>query len=254
MSDWLHPDEARKALEFGDGRGVRIAVLDSGVEVAHPDFNGRQLTDDVVVEFNRPLESGGGEDIYGHGTAIAGIIWKLAPKAEIGSFRVLGKNLRARSAQISLAAVEAMKRGYHILNCSFGCGISAHMPLYKEWVDRACLSGIHVVAASCAHDRPEWPADFTSVLGVDCSADVTSASLYHRAGHVVEFAAPSKEENVAWKHGSHRTMMGSSFAAAHLSGLLARLLSVHSIEDPLLAKALLRQVFKKAPEELSITT
>jgi subtilisin len=245
MSDWIRPEEARAALETGDGRGVRIAVLDSGIETAHPDFLGRQLTDDVVVEFNQPMASGQGEDIYGHGTAIAGIIWKLAPKAEIGSFRVLGENLRARSAQISQAAVEAMKRGYHVLNCSFGCGISAHMPLYKEWVDRACLSGVHVVAASCGHDRPEWPADFTSVLGVDCSEDVSTAPLYHRTGHLVEFAAPSKEEHVAWKHGGHRVMMGSSFAAAHLSGLLARLLSVYPLRDPLLAKALLRQLFSR---------
>jgi subtilisin family serine protease len=148
MSAWISPAQAAEAMERGDGRGVRVAVLDSGIETSHPYFSGRHLHDDLVSEANGNFQPGSGEDLYGHGTAVAGIIWKLAPKAEIGSFRVLGSSLSARTAQVSVAARRCIALGYQVLNCSFGCGISGHLPLYKEWVDSALLSGIHVVAAS----------------------------------------------------------------------------------------------------------
>ena len=241
MSAWISPAEAMQALEQGDGRGIRIAVLDSGIEASHPHFSGRRLDDDVISDSNGHLCAGKGDDIYGHGTAVAGIIWRLAPEAQIGSFRVLGSSLSARTAQVSLAARRSIALGYHILNCSFGCGISGHLPLYKEWADYALLSGVHVVAASGSPEVPEWPAHLSSVLGVDCALS-NEGGLRYLPGRLVEFAAPAAEVRVPWKQGGHRVMTGSSFAAAWLSGMLARLLSVHPDVDPLLAKSLLRRV------------
>ena len=61
-------------------------------------------------------------------------------------------------------------------------------------------------------------------------------------GRMVEFAAAAAEVRVPWKDRGHRVMTGSSFAAAWLSGMLARLLSVYPEIDPILAKSLLRRV------------
>jgi subtilisin family serine protease len=241
MSAWISPAQAAEAVEQGEGHGVRIAVLDSGVESSHPFFSGRRLNDDVVTEANGHVLPGKGEDLYGHGTAVAGIIWQLAPRAEIGSFRVFGSNLSARTAQVSVAARKSISLGYHILNCSFGCGISGHLPIYKDWVDCALLAGVHVVAASGSPEVSEWPAHLSSVLGVDCALS-NRGGLRYLPGRMVEFAAPAAELRVAWKQGGHRVMTGSSFAAAWLSGMLARLLSVYPRIDPLLAKSLLRRV------------
>jgi subtilisin family serine protease len=244
MNEWISPEQAADAMERGDGRSVRIAVLDSGIESSHPNFSGRRLYDDLVPEANGNIGAGKGEDLYGHGTAIAGIIWKLAPKAEIGSFRVLGSSLSARTAHVSVAARRCISLGYKILNCSFGCGISGHLPLYKEWVDNALLSGVHVVAASGSPEVSEWPAHLSSVLGVDCALS-NEGGLRYLPGRMVEFAAPAAEVRVPWKHGGHRVMTGSSFAAAWLSGMLARLLSVYPEIDPFLAKSLLRRVARE---------
>ena len=52
MSAWISPAQAAEAIEQGDGHGVRIAVLDSGIETSHPNFSGRRLHDDVVSEAN----------------------------------------------------------------------------------------------------------------------------------------------------------------------------------------------------------
>jgi subtilisin family serine protease len=249
MRAWISPAQAAEAMERGDGRGVRVAVLDSGIETSHPYFSGRHLHDDLVSEANGNFQPGSGEDLYGHGTAVAGIIWKLAPKAEIGSFRVLGSSLSARTAQVSVAARRCIALGYQVLNCSFGCGISGHLPLYKEWVDSALLSGIHVVAASGSADVSEWPAHLSSVLGVDCALS-NEGGLRHLPGRIVEFAAPAAGIRVPWKQGGHRVMTGSSFAAAWLSGMLARLISIYPDVDPFLAKSLLRRLAGEGMEGL----
>jgi subtilisin family serine protease len=112
---------------------------------------------------------GEGRDLFGHGTAVAGIIRAAAPEAEIGSIRVLGESLSARTAIILEGARQAIERGYHILNCSLGCGVPEHVLKYKNWVDEAYLKGVHVVAACNNLDsaRPEWPGFFTSVLTVN---------------------------------------------------------------------------------------
>ena len=111
MSAWISPAQATQAIEKGDGHGVRIAVLDSGIETSHPHFSGRRLNDDIVSDENGNLRQGKGEDIYGHGPVVAGIIWSLAPNAEIGSFRVLGSSLSARTAQVSVAARRSIALG-----------------------------------------------------------------------------------------------------------------------------------------------
>ena len=241
MRAWIGPSEVGEAMKRGDGHGVRVAVLDSGVEIAHPDFFGQYLDDDLVPDASGGMREGSGEDMYGHGTAVSGIIWRLAPKADIGSFRVLGSSLSARTAQVSVAARKSITLGYNILNCSFGCGISGHLPIYKEWVDNALLSGVHVVAASGSPESSEWPAYLSSVLSVDCALS-NDGGLRYLPGRMVEFAAPAAEVRVPWKNGGHRVMTGSSFAAAWLSGMLARLLSVYPEIDPMLAKSLLRRV------------
>jgi subtilisin family serine protease len=118
----LKLDEARQALTSGTGKGVRIAVLDSGIEVDHPGLVGRELADDLhVVDSGIQVEvkSGDGTDIFGHGTAIAGVIRPIAPDAEIGSIRVLGESLASRSVIIREGIRQAIDRDYRILNCSF---------------------------------------------------------------------------------------------------------------------------------------
>jgi len=48
-SSWITVEQAREALRTGTGKNIKIAVIDSGIEVSHPDLNGLQLTDDVHV-------------------------------------------------------------------------------------------------------------------------------------------------------------------------------------------------------------
>ena len=254
MTNWISPQRAAEAIRTGRGKGVRIAILDSGVEAAHPALGGLVLADDVAIVEDglRLREVPGGVDRFGHGTAIAGILRHVAPEAEIGSFRVFGESLATRTATIAEGARLAMDRGYHILNCSFGCAISEHVLPHKRWVDEAYLRGIHVVAACNNHDfsRPEWPGFFSSVITVNMARTSGDGQLFHKPGTLVEFAARGIDVEVAWCGGLLKKVTGSSFAAPHVAGMLACLLSVKPGLRPLQAKTLFHQIAQPWTQEL----
>lgn len=252
-STWISPEQAAAAMRSGRGRGIRIAVLDSGVEWDHADLAGVKMADDLVIEERYGvLEAAPGNrsDLFGHGTAVASIIHEVAPEAEIGSIRVLDVRNQSQSEMICFGARIAMERGYHILNCSFGARLKQQILMFKDWVDDAYLSGAHVVAA-CNNDdfrKPEWPGDFTSVLTVNMLATPEREMIFRNPpGTLVEFAALGVNVQVPWKGGIRREATGSSFAAPRAAGLLARILSLFPHLSPLHAKCLLQEIAKGLP-------
>ena len=247
VNGWITPEEAREAIQRGRGKGIRIALLDSGVEANHPALRGLELVDDVAVvqdSMKLKIVSGEGRDLYGHGTAVAGILHQVAPEAEIGSIRVLGESLSARTAIILEGARQAIDRGYHILNCSLGCGVPEHVLKYKNWVDEAYTRGVHVVAACNNHDseRPEWPGFFSSVLTVNMARVEQGGEVYYRSGSLVEFSARGVDVEVPWCGGATKKVSGSSFAAPQVAGMLACLLSEVRGITPVQATALFQRL------------
>ncbi|RYD34044.1 MAG: alkaline serine protease [Verrucomicrobiaceae bacterium] len=249
---WISPAEAAEALRTGTGRGVRIAVLDSGIDWRHYWLRRLKRAGDVVVrqEEGRLVGAPGkGEDVFGHGTAVAWIIHSLAPEAEIMSIRVLDEGNHARSEIICEGAEQALDHGAHILNCSFGARLRQQVLMFKSWTDRAYLEQRHVVAACNNEDfrRPEWPGDFTSVITVNMVSDVPPDALVaNQPGALVEFAALGVGLRVPWLDGRWAIRTGSSFAAPRVTALLARLLSVFPGLSPWEAKSLLLRVARPA--------
>ena len=245
---WISPADARHAIAHGDGRGVRIAVLDTGIEINHPALADLRVTDDIVIiEDDGQLiaQAGGGIDVFGHGTAVASIIHQIAPAAEICSLRVLDIGNSARSETICEGARIAINRNCHILNCSFGARLRQHVLMFKDWVDRAYLDGRHVIAASNNEDyhRQEWPGDFSSVITVKMINAPNPEAIYRNTPDtLVEFAAHGVNVPVAWKDAASMLTSGSSFAAPRVTGLLARLLSIYPHLTPTEAKALLLRI------------
>jgi subtilisin len=234
---------------------VRVAILDSGIDWRHSWLRRLRRGDDIVLrqEDGRLVsEQGCGEDVFGHGTAVAGIIHALAPEAEVSSYRVLDEGNQARSEIICEGARLAMDRGAHILNCSFGARLRQQVLMFKAWTDRAYLEQRHIVAACNNEDfrRPEWPGDFTNVITVNMAADVAGdVLLANQPGALVEFAALGVNVRVAWLDGWWAVATGSSFAAPRATALLARLLSVHPGLSPWEAKALLLRTARRPADD-----
>lgn len=247
MRSWISPKEAAEAMRRGRGKGIRVAVLDSGIERDHPRFANVKWADDIAIVqegYQLGIEQGDGRDLFGHGTAVAGIIHQVAPEAEIGSFRVLGGSIESKTSIVLEGARQAIERGYHILNCSLGCTIAEHVLKYKSWVDEAYVRGVHVVAACNNHDftRQEWPAFFSSVISVNMARCQRDGVIYYRPDSLVEFAAGGVDVEVPWLGRSSRRMTGSSFAAPRVAGMLACLLSEVPDLPPTEAKALLHRL------------
>ena len=89
LPQWIDLEKARAALKSGTGKAIRIAIIDSGVETSHPELGDLQLADDVQIYSDGvkvAMREGNGSDLYGHGTAVAGVLTQIAREAEIGSF------------------------------------------------------------------------------------------------------------------------------------------------------------------------
>lgn len=244
---WPDLGLAREALAGGEGEGVKVAIVDSGIDVGHPVLAGLELEDDVTVScdgVNLTIAEGGGRDVYGHGTAIASLVRRTAPGAKIGSFRALDSSNQARSFVIAECVNQAINRGYRVINCSFGCrGLPRYVMDYKEWVDRAYLEGVQVVAACSNIDVGirEWPTFFPSVIGVR-GIDCEPHRFFHAGGRMVSFLACGERVKVPWLDGGTKIETGSSYAAPLLAGRIARLLSALPGLNPSAVKPLLGEL------------
>jgi subtilisin len=212
-------------LRAATGAGVRVLVIDSGVETSHP-----ELTGAPIGRYRVELDGGGFRrvvaddfgDASGHGTAVAAIIRRHAPTAAIDSVRVIGQ--AGGPSEFVLAALHwGIDKGYHVINCSFTTADADFLGDYKNAVDRAFCRNVLIVSACNNYDygRVEYPGSFPTVLSTDFGP-LEGLSLRRRTGQLVEFIARGEKVRVAHIGGAYRLMTGSSVAAPHLAALVAR--------------------------------
>ena len=225
------------------GRGVRIAIVDTGIEADHPWIGGR-LTASYFVE-----DSPGGspivhavpaKDVCGHGTAAAGQARRLAPDAELISVRVLGDD-RAGSSEALVAALAWLTtQDVHVVNLSLSTMRLGLAFRILQAVDALHARNIPCVCAQGYHrSGQDYPTSFASTLGVTYD-EMPAASICFRPGSLVEFAAGGVDIEAAWLGKSTRRVTGSSYAAPLVSGLCARLLELNPDLTPYELKTLLK--------------
>jgi subtilisin family serine protease len=221
-------------LRRADGRGVRVLVLDSGVDAEHPDLAGGPPirafkvdvdAEDAGAELRKVVPDAEG-DVYGHGTAVAAIVRRFAPGAQVDSVKVLGRTVG--SSHFVVAGLHwGIDQGYDVINCSFTTQEAQQLARYKAAIDRAFCRNVQVVSACNNQEywRVEYPGSFPTVISTSF-ADRPGLTIRRRPGELVEFVARGENVRVAWKGGQHRIISGSSFAAPHLSALVARIRQV----------------------------
>lgn len=212
-----------------EGRGVRVCLIDSGVDTTHPLLDGEIATYRVATEPADELHvvRDDAGDVAGHGTACAGIIRSLAPRCELTSIRILGDNLRS-DGSVLLAALEwAIEQRFGLVNLSLSTRRAEYKERLHDLTNRAYFAGTTVVAA--AHNSPlqSYPWHFCSVISVGSHAVAEPEYLELNPVPPVEFFALGVEVTVAWPGGGTSRVSGNSFAAPHVTGLSARILGEH---------------------------
>ena len=226
------------------GKGVRVGIIDSGLENDHPDLHGR-VVENVTVEI-------GGEDpvvvpdqavdMFGHGTACGAIIVGLAPDVELVSIRVLGPDLRGKGTAFAAGLEWAIEQGLQVCNLSLSSKSESLYPVFHDLADRAYFRGTALVSAANNVPAPSYPSLFSSVFSVAAHAEPDPWRIYYNPAPPVEFGAWGVDVPIAWKDGGSTVATGNSFAAPHLAGLVALILSKHPGLSPFEVKAILTSV------------
>lgn len=224
------------------GKGVTVAVIDSGIDTRHPDLASKVIEsveariDNKKVLFD-PSETG---DSAGHGTACAGIVSRIAPDAEFSSIKVLGAG-GLGDGQAFLAGLEyAIKKRYRLINLSLGTTKPQFFAPLHDLLDRAYQAGCIVVAAANNLPQPSFPSVFSSsLISVVKSTETDPFNFGFHYGEVIELTAPGVNVRTAWLGGGYRNLTGNSFACPHIVGIVALLLEHYPNLTPFQVKSAL---------------
>lgn len=245
MSGYFKP---RHNWRDATGKGVTVAIVDSGIESDHADLDGKVVESvEARVDGNRvifdPSDAG---DSAGHGTACAGIIARIAPDAKFASIKVLGAG-GLGDGQVFLAGLEyAIRRQYKVINLSLGTTKPQFFAPLHDLLDRAYQAGCIVVAAANNLPQPSFPSVFSSsLISVIKSEETDPMKFGFRYGQIIELTAPGVNVRTAWVGGAHRNLTGNSFACPHITGIVARFVEGYPNLTPFQVKSALYAIARE---------
>src|SRR6187455_1170267 len=185
------------------GKGVRVAVVDSGIEYDHPVLE-NSVRGGVIVEYDAKSENqyrikteSKPVDVSGHGTACAGIIHSIAPEAELYSVRVLGRNMGGRAIQFAAGLNWAIENDMQVVNLSLSTSLEEFFGLFHDLADQAYFKNMNLVSAVNNLPEASYPSLYSSVISVAAHDGKDPFTYYYNANPPVEFGAPGIDVEVA---------------------------------------------------------
>ncbi len=220
------------------GENVRVAILDTGAELAHPALQGRVVGGwDFVQGDADPGEAGDGADndgdglvdeAIGHGTHVAGIVTLTAPRAQLLIVRVLDGDGRGDLLTVASGVRWALDHGARVINLSLGSLTKSDAIQYA--LEEAEQAGVVVLASAgnWGADKPEeYPAKSSHALAVAAVDAGGRAADFTSFGGFVALSAPGVGVRSAFPGGRYLIWSGTSMSAPFVSGAAALLLSLH---------------------------
>ncbi|MGB7531591.1 MAG: S8 family serine peptidase [Halobacteriota archaeon] len=233
--------------EYNRGTGVKVAIMDTGIDYDHPDlaanykggydFGGRLVwqgrNDDDPM------------DKQGHGTHCAGIVAAVkgngigvigvAPEAYLYAVKVFDDRGNGRYSDVIEGLEWCIDNDIHVISMSFGSAYTAGDPGIEPWINAAYDAGILLVGAAgnegSGEDTVIYPARYANVIAVaamDISDDRTSFSS---TGPTVELSAPGVNIKSTYLNNAYATMSGTSMACPHVTGTAALVIASESLSN-----------------------
>ena len=221
-----------KVWRVTQGKGVKVAVLDTGVDPDHPDL-------EKAIVGHKDFTGDGIEDKNGHGTHCAGIIAArlngvgfvgVAPKADLLIGKVLNNKGSGRFAWIASGIDWAVSQGADIISMSLG-GPGSTNTLFKS-IHAALQKGVFVMCAagnegSLAQNAIGYPGRYGGVITVASHDSNGNRSGFSSSGGELDFMAPGSEIWSTYKNGGYATLSGTSMATPFVAGLAALITARH---------------------------
>jgi thermitase len=226
------------------GDGIKIAVIDSGIDLSHPAFQGALVSTsdmwdwvdaDAVPQDAKGSSSDHG---YGHGTSVAGIILQIAPKAKLMPLRVLDPKGEGDTANVIAAIDFAVTHGADVINLSLGTDYDKSL---DNTIKSATKAGVFVIASSgnTGDGNITYPASDALVkgswgemsLGVGSSDLNDKKSSFSTYGDSLEMTAIGEKISSPAPGGLMGVWNGTSMAAPMVSGGFALALAERSFKN-----------------------
>jgi thermitase len=223
------------------GAGIKVAVIDTGLDTTHPIFTGSLAPSsewkDFVDNDTNPQEAGSSVDAgYGHGTAVAGIILQIAPKSIILPIRVLDKDGKGDLDDVIAAIDWAVQKGAKVINLSLGTDI--YSSSLQTMLAYAASKKVLMTSSSGNEgilDKGIFPAAhmwtqgsspiFPYLYGVGSVTSGDIISSFSNYGVSSTGFAPGEAILTAYPSGQMIQATGTSFASPMMAGALALALS-----------------------------
>jgi thermitase len=213
------------------GSGITVAVIDTGIDLNHQAFTGRLVASNQMYDFvsndTIPQEVQGG-GAYGHGTAVAGVIAQIAPKAKIMPLRVLTSDGYGDISNVIKAIDWARARNVQVINLSLGTVVSDPLRLA---IQAATNQGIFVVIASGnnGQNTVSFPASLArngttwlnKVISVASATEFLQRSSFSNVGKDLKLFAPGVNVWSAFPNNQQAYWSGTSIATPMVSAAVA---------------------------------
>lgn len=224
-------DRIDAELAWGTATGdvVKLAVIDTGIQLNHPDL---QTNIKGGANFTTAKNY---DDDNGHGTHVAGIVGALsnaigvvgvAPAADLYAVKVLDRNGSGYLSWVIAGLNWAAQNGMQVANMSLGT--SSYSATFEQAVKNAYAAGLVIVAAAgnANGGAVGYPAKFAEVIAVSATTSSDTLASFSSVGPEVDFSAPGASIYSTYKGSTYKTLSGTSMASPHVAGTVALVLSV----------------------------
>ncbi|MGB9637241.1 MAG: S8 family peptidase [Microgenomates group bacterium] len=252
--------EAEKVWATTSAELVKVGIVDTGIDVKHPD-----LKDNLKGGVSTVLYTRSYDDDNGHGTHVAGIVAALnnsfgvvgvGPGIDLYAVKVLDRRGNGYLSDVIEGLDWAIANGMQVVNMSLGT--SSDVQSFHDAVQRVNSAGIvQVAAAGNSGGAVIYPAAYPEVIAVSATDQSDTLASWSSRGAEVDLAAPGVDIYSTYKGSTYKTLSGTSMASPHVAGVAALVLSVPSKcdynADRICSPAEVQQRLETTAEDLGVS-